>query len=572
MATAAALRAGKAIIELSMLTGPIEKQLRSLEGKLHAFGDKLSSIGKIGLSISGAVAAPFAAAIKLASDAAESTNKFNAVFASQAEAADKFAQEIASTVGRSKTEIQDAMSAFQGFFVGLGFAPEKARALSQQMQALSLDFASFHNLSDQESMERFISALSGSSEVLDKFGINIKQVALQEELLSQGVKKAWTEVTEQEKSVARLNIIMKSMTAQGAVGDAVKTAGSFANQMKALRAKIRDTAIEIGTALLPVATKWLGRTREIANNIAKWVSNNHQLFITLATTAVKVVAVSVAMIALGKAIAAVTTIVKALRVAITLLAANPMVALATLLGAVALATAHWAGWLEPVYNWLAKITGLSGDSADQVRELTDAMKEAGQAAKELTLDEKIAAKEKEIRDSEFRARKRREGIDAIQERAGRTGEVVPPGSFERLKNEEERLAKLKAELQQLKPKVAEADDPLGFGDIAEHDKMKKPVDWVVKQFDHIADRMTATKKSIADAIVKAEKLLAPKVAVAKQAKKAASTQDVAKSPEALFDTTFAKQIFGATRESELDALRKIERNTRRKQMAGIPVV
>lgn len=50
-----------------------------------------------------------------------------------------------------------------------------------------------------------------------------------------GVRKSWTEVTEQEKALARLNIIARAMGDQGAIGDAVKTAGSFTNQMKRLR-------------------------------------------------------------------------------------------------------------------------------------------------------------------------------------------------------------------------------------------------------------------------------------------------------------------------------------------------
>src|SRR5690606_31067061 len=106
---------------------------------------------------------------------------------------------------------------------GLGFGAEQSRKFSQQLAQLALDFASFNNMSDAEAQQRFISALSGSSEVLDMFGVNIKQAALEQELLQQGVKKAWTEVSEQEKAVARLSIIMRSMTDQGAVGDAVRT-------------------------------------------------------------------------------------------------------------------------------------------------------------------------------------------------------------------------------------------------------------------------------------------------------------------------------------------------------------
>jgi hypothetical protein len=172
MVGARALRAGKAVIELSLLTGNVDKGLKKLENRLRDFGKGLKSVASMGLRLSSAIGAPFIAAIKLASDAQESLNKFRSVFKEQADAAEQFAQGLASSVGRSVNEIRDGMSSFQGFFVGLGFGAERSRELSQQLQALSIDFASFHNLTDQEAMERFISALSGSSEVLDRFGIN----------------------------------------------------------------------------------------------------------------------------------------------------------------------------------------------------------------------------------------------------------------------------------------------------------------------------------------------------------------------------------------------------------------
>lgn len=246
-----AAKFGEAVIKLSLLSDGIDNQLKKLQQKMAKFGSALKSIGRTGTMFAGAIAAPFAAAIKMAADAQETIAKFNSVFGDQAPAAKAFADQLAASVGRSAIAIQQAMSAYQSFFVGLGFGAEQSRQMSQQMQTLALDFAAFHNLADEDAMGRFISAMSGSSEVLDQFGVNIKQAALEEKLLEQGVRKAWTEVTEQEKAVARLAIIMESMTSQGAVGAAVRESGSFANQLKALQAKMSDLAIEIGGQLLP---------------------------------------------------------------------------------------------------------------------------------------------------------------------------------------------------------------------------------------------------------------------------------------------------------------------------------
>lgn len=220
-----------------------------------------------------AIIGTFAVAIsevaKSASDANETLNKFRAVFGNASREMELFAKNLGKTIGRSQYEIQQALATFQSFFVGLGFATDDAAGFSRQLEKLALDFASFHNISDQEAVQRFIAALSGSGEVLDRFGVNIKQAALQQELLAMGVNKSWTAVTEQEKAVARLNIIMRAMTEQGAVGDAAKTAGSFANQVKALNASWEELKVTLGQGVIPVLTDVLSLMVDLSGEISK---------------------------------------------------------------------------------------------------------------------------------------------------------------------------------------------------------------------------------------------------------------------------------------------------------------
>ena len=200
--------------------------------------------------------------LQLASAAEETDNRFRSVFRDQADAVDEWAENLADKIGRSQVAIKSGLSSFQSFFVGMGFTAERAADLSKQLQAASIDFASFNNISDQEAMERFISALSGSSEVVDKFGINLKAAAIEQELHAQGIMKSTAQATEQEKAIARLNIIMRSMGQQGALGDAEKTASSYANTMKALNANIAELATTLGSTLLPVLADVTGRFNE----------------------------------------------------------------------------------------------------------------------------------------------------------------------------------------------------------------------------------------------------------------------------------------------------------------------
>lgn len=524
-----ALNAGAAVIKLSFLDGAVEKQLARLESKLKNFGSALSKIGTIGLSVAGSLGAAFGTAIKFASDASESVNKFNAVFGGQASAAEAFASRLATTVGRSKTQIRDSMSAYQSFFVGLGFGADQARNMSEQMASLTLDFASFHNLSDEEAASRFISALSGSSEVLDQFGVNIKQAALQQELLREGITKTWPEVSEQEKAVARLNIIMQSMTAQGAVGDAVKTAGSFANQLKALKARLTDVAVEIGTILLPTATKWLEQLRGIVAVAAEWISKNSELVVSLATTTAKVLAASIALLGISKVIAAVTIAVRALQVAILLLTAHPLVALLTVLGAIALALAAWAGWLDKIMTKLGKLTGMVPDAVDKLKELavTTPVDEVAQAA--------------EARREELKNR-----IAANRATYGNPWGITAT-------------------------KPTPADDPMGFAEAGDQQDAIAAAKWIGEA---VGKKFAELNPLAGLAPFVADKLADLHDTFFTGNHPVNAVEAMARRPEAFLDTRLAKQSIGFATDyqrEQTELQRRIERNTRRRG-GGLPVV
>lgn len=387
-ATSSSIRAGRAFVELFADDSRLVRGLRRAEKRLVNFG---KSVTGLGTRIAGITAAAFApigiAAIKAASDAEETLSRFEQVFGEQSDAASAFADQLAKDVGRSKFAIRDALSTFQSFFVGLGFAPGSARELSETLQTLAIDFASFNNLSDDEAVQRFISALSGSGEVLDKFGVNIKQAALEQELLRQGVNKAWSEVTEQEKAVARLSIIMRSMNDQGAVGDAVRTSGSFAIQMKRLRGQLHDTAVVLGQALLPIVTPLVAKLAKLTTLAAGWIGRNRQLIATVFKIAAGVTLLGGVLIGLGFLITGVGVAFGALATIVTTtgsligLVGAAILAVVSPVGLVIAAvvalgtTILWAsGAGGKALQWLSdKFRGLRDRAAASFRGITDAL-------------------------------------------------------------------------------------------------------------------------------------------------------------------------------------------------------
>lgn len=264
-------------------------------------GEGMQKFGRASLIRGGLIAAALVPIIKVASDARETANKFKAVFQGDAGNIGRWVVTLADRIGRSKTELKDSLSMYQAFFKGLEFGGKEASKMSRKMQEASLDFASFFNISDKEASGRFISALSGSSEVLDRFGINIKIAALQAELAAMGIDSAWSDVTEPQKVMARINIILKSMKLQGALGDAFTTRGEFANLLKRIAGAAKDAAAAIGKALLPVLTPLASHFAGLLSRFAEWAKVNQRMIRNIATLGVRFLAFGLALIVVGKA-------------------------------------------------------------------------------------------------------------------------------------------------------------------------------------------------------------------------------------------------------------------------------
>jgi len=242
----------------------------------------LGSIGKaastLGATMTGAMALRgVKAMIDLAGEAEKTDLRFKRVFGSMSSEVNVFATSLSSDLGRVKADVEGGMVSFQAFFQGLGFGGKEAAKYSQKMQALSLDLASFFQLQDANAQKRFLAALAGSPEVLDQFGINLKEAALQQELLNMGLATSVQKTNEMTKTTARLSIIMRAMSDNGIVGDAKRTMITYGNKMKIAESSLKDLAISIGDKFLPVAKEMLDIVISLANGINRLFDGGKKL-------------------------------------------------------------------------------------------------------------------------------------------------------------------------------------------------------------------------------------------------------------------------------------------------------
>lgn len=215
---------------------------------------------------------------KVAATAEEVRNKFDTVFRHLSDSVAAWAVKFSRNVGRSRKEVKAWLAELEDTFVPLGMARKQAAGMSKDLVKLAVDVASFNNATDQNVIRDFTSALVGNHETVRKYGILISQSAMETEALAMGINKAYKELTNLEKVQIRYNIIQNSTT--DAQGDAIRTADSFINQLKRMKANWDNLKVTVGKAFLP---KW----NAAITKLNEYLSENEKKFGRWAAKAVE---------------------------------------------------------------------------------------------------------------------------------------------------------------------------------------------------------------------------------------------------------------------------------------------
>lgn len=190
--------------------------------------------------------------IKAAGDANETLQKFGVVFGEYTEESLRWANSFANAVGRARIDVIDWAATLQNTFVPIGYSRKEAAALSKQMVQLGVDLGSFSNVAPDDVIRDLTSAIVGNHETVRKYGVIITENALKQEALRLGIGKGRKELSELEKVQARLSIITRSTT--DAQGDAIRTAGSYANQTQRLHGNLKNLRVTMGQYFQGAAT------------------------------------------------------------------------------------------------------------------------------------------------------------------------------------------------------------------------------------------------------------------------------------------------------------------------------
>lgn len=299
MASASAIKAGEAFVRIFLDKDDVDKGLKQLQANLNRFARTAQQVGLSLTAIGGAALFGLSRAVKAANEVELTGRRLDAVFRDGADAAREFARTLATEIGASRFEIEKALTTFKSFFAEIVDSEEQQTAFARRLTTLSRDFAAFQGLTPEDSLQRFISALSGSPEVLDRFGINLKAAAIDANLAERGIDGTTESVSEFQKVISRLEIIERTLGEQGAIGKAREELNKFNGRLTQAKAAVLDFLVAVGRPLLTALKPVLIAFTALVTSLTFLADTFPFLTVAISAAAVSIGALGVTLVALS---------------------------------------------------------------------------------------------------------------------------------------------------------------------------------------------------------------------------------------------------------------------------------
>ncbi|MAH48097.1 hypothetical protein CMI37_19900 [Candidatus Pacearchaeota archaeon] len=245
--------------------------LNKINGRVGALGDRARTAGKriakMGAIMGVALAGVGVASLKMAMDAVESENLFEVAMGGMADSAREWSEDLRDQLGLNSYELRKNVSVFNQMFTSMGLGADEAFEMSTGLTELANDMASFFNLKPEDAFAKLQAGITGEAEPLKRLGIlidehTIKNVALKNGIISQGEA-----MTQQQKVQARYMAILEQTS--NAQGDLARTMDSPTNRLRVMKARMTETAIEIGVVLLPAFERILDVVLPVLTTVAQ---------------------------------------------------------------------------------------------------------------------------------------------------------------------------------------------------------------------------------------------------------------------------------------------------------------
>jgi methyl-accepting chemotaxis protein len=187
--------------------------------------------------------------LEAASSLEDTQIKFNAVFKGVEDAAHQMVTQISTDLGFGEGSVMEFMSTVQDTLVPMGIARDAATEMSAGVVSLAADLAVFYpGVRDtNDALNSLQSVMVGMNRSALRFGVHIDESKVAAKALELGLGGLNRELTQQEKVVARLALIMEGTAdAQGAL---LRGSETFTVRTQQLNEAVTDLMEVVGEDL-----------------------------------------------------------------------------------------------------------------------------------------------------------------------------------------------------------------------------------------------------------------------------------------------------------------------------------
>lgn len=201
-------------------TNNVLKQTSTLTNKAFDFGKLLSYFNVLKMVFNKTMEF-----FKAAADYNETLEKFYVSMGSSAPVAIKFQNTLSNAIGTSTADMMNFQSNFRNIMAGLGdISSEAAEQVSESLTKMSLDYSSLFNVSQDAASKKFQAALVGQIMPIRRdSGYDVSKNAVSNRAAELGIGKTYSQLSETEKRLIRILLLMEQMKRTGAFGDLART-------------------------------------------------------------------------------------------------------------------------------------------------------------------------------------------------------------------------------------------------------------------------------------------------------------------------------------------------------------
>ena len=264
---------GVITIGTSVDTAGINEGLGKIEGSFKRIG-KLAAAA-IGIK---AFVNFGKAAISAAADLTEVQNIVDVTFSSMDKLGniieddrykiENFAKTAVDNYGMSEFAAKQTAGSFAAMGKAMGLTQDQATSMAVELTALTGDFSSFYNISQDYARVAMSAVYTGETETLKRYGIVLTEANLQEYAQSQGIEESVKNMSAREKLILRYNYI-QSVT-NDIDGDFIRTQDTWANQTRVLSQRWNQFLVVLGSGLTTVLLPLVKVLNTLVASLTTW--------------------------------------------------------------------------------------------------------------------------------------------------------------------------------------------------------------------------------------------------------------------------------------------------------------